>query len=93
LQEKIIALCQEALGNLSVADIDWTTLKVKSNGVKNVGIGRGELYEEFKKIRETRLGREGQGITTAAALNRRLKALMDLRNFLGTDIEDGSLNA
>ena len=93
LQEKIIALCQEALGNLSAADIDWATLKVKSNGVKNVGIGRGELYEEFKKIRETRLGREGQGITTAAALNRRLKALMDLRNFLGTDIEDGSLDA
>ena len=93
LQEKIIALCQEALGKLSAADIDWTTLKVKSNGIKNVGVGRGELYEEFKKIRETRLGREGQGITTAAALNRRLKALMDLRNFLGTDIEDGSLDA
>jgi hypothetical protein len=75
-----------------VADIDWTTLKVKSNGIKNVGIGRGELYEEFRKIRETRLGREGQGTTTAVALSRRLKALMDLRDSLGTDIEDGSIN-
>lgn len=92
LQEKIISLCQDALGQLSVADIDWTTLKVKSNGIKNVGIGRGELYEEFRKIRETRLGREGQGTTTAVALSRRLKALMDLRDSLGTDVEDGSIN-
>ena len=52
LQEKIISLCQEALGKLSVADIDWSTLKVKANGIKNVGIGRGELYEEFRKIRK-----------------------------------------
>lgn len=93
LQDKIISLCQEALGNLSVADIDWTTLKVKSNGIKNIGIGRGELYEEFRKIRETRLGREGQGATTAVALSRRLKALMDLRDSLGNDVEDGSLDA
>lgn len=93
LQEKIISLCQEALGKLSVADIDWSTLKVKSGGIKNVGIGRGELYEEFRKIRETRLGREGQGATTAVALSRRLKALMDLRDSLGTDLEDGSLDA
>lgn len=93
LQEKIISLCQEALGNLSVADIDWSTLKVKANGIKNVGIGRGELYEEFRKIRETRLGREGQGATTAVALSRRLKALMDLRDSLGVDLVDGTLDA
>ena len=51
LQQKIISLCEEALGKLSGADINWSTLQ--ATGVNNIGIGNGALYEEFRKIRET----------------------------------------
>lgn len=90
LQQKIISLCEEALGKLSGADINWSTLQ--ATGVNNIGIGNGALYEEFRKIRETRIGREGQSTTTTVAISRRLKALMDLRDSLGEDLEDGSVD-
>lgn len=90
LQNKIMSLCESALGNLSAADIDWDNLSAIN--VNNVGIGNGALYEEFKKIRATRLGREGQLATTQEAVGRRLKALMDLRKQLSDDLADGSIN-
>lgn len=89
IQNKIIALCQEALGKISDnAQINWKNLSITDIGNINLD---DDLYKEFQKIRETRLG-EGKSATTKQAVSRRLKALMDLRDSLNNQMISGAVD-
>lgn len=87
IQEKIISLCRDAVGNIGNKKIDWGNL---SGSVDKAYFGN-ELDKEFENIRKTRLG-DNKSATTKQAVSRRLKALMDLRDHLNNEMIDGSVD-
>lgn len=87
IQEKIISLCQDAIGNVGDKKINWGDL----SGVTNKSYFGDDLNKEFESIRKTRLG-DGKSATTRQAVSRRLKALMDLRDRLNNEMIDGSVD-
>ena len=91
----VSSLCQQALGKIAnQASIDWNNLSVKD--IENISIGNDAIYDEFRKIRKTKLGGIENGkrkeASTKQAVSRRLKALMDLRNKLNSQLVGGSVD-
>lgn len=91
IQQKIISLCEEAVGNLvnMAADINWGTLGTTK--INNLSATK-DLQKEFQLVKKTSLGRDGQKFTTQDAIARRLKAFFDLRDQLAVEVKKGKVD-